>query len=274
MLAACLLAMLLALISQTESLHQTVLLAALIALPLLDRTRFYGLALGAGAGGILTVWAIDIAARTLPAIPNNGAMLMALFSASAIGLIASLMLPLHTSRITAEGLARRAPRPDATLATGWIILLLILLTIPYEPSRLIAGISAAFFALAATRYGVLPQSLETAAQAFVAGTILTLLSPLSFAEGLLAGMLAAFCVVRSEGMAHAIRLDDPARMVGTLVFPALFGLLLPGVLSSSQLAAEITALAAACAITLMISLILWPAVMLLVGLELPGQRKR
>lgn len=285
-LAVCLLAALgmLLLLDGFSALNITLialamLAATVVALPLLDRTRFGGITFAAGTAGIFTVGiTLDIFYTCLPAIARAGVLHAVLITASVLGLAGSMLLPLHPARHTLTHAVRWHPAPRGLLFLGWVVLAFVLagMILLLQPAAftwpapiLIASLVAALVALIATRRARLTDCLIKTGEATTAGIIIAALVSLDTVEALLSGMLAAFFVLRSESIAQALRIDDPSHIIGAVVLPAAVGLLLPGLFGSPMLAPSLVWLGAALALGLALAVIVWPLAMLLFGFALP-----
>lgn len=266
-LGASLLAGILALYVFPDALAQAIVCAGIIALPLLDRVRFHGLVLGSSVAATGIIYANDIAARTLPLIAPSSLLQVSLLSACLVGFAGSVLLPMHPARITAQGLRRIAPRPGLLIVAGWALLCLAL-----QPHTPLVGLMAALATLCLLRFSGDTNPLEQAGQALFAGMLISTNSAMGTSYSALAlGLVACFCVVRAPIMAHNIRLDDPAQLLGAIALPSILGLLLPGLLVTAQLAAQLIALGAAIGSGLVVALIVWPCTMALVGFALPKE---
>ena len=249
------------------------LLAGVIALPLLDRTRFYGLCLGTSVATILLLQGRMLAARTMPLTDTASLDAAMLIGACMVGFAASLLLPMHPMRITTEGIRRVAPHTDnLALPAGWMLLAAGL---AFTALSWMVGLLAAFVVLAITRNKAAYNCSEKAGQALVAGLCIsmTIDGAVNY-EHLALSAAAAFFVLRSEIITHALRLDDPTPLAGTIFIPCLLTLLIPGLYATQQLAPQLTILGAALIGGGVIALLVWPLTMAVVGLARPKELVR
>lgn len=258
--------------------------AFLIAAPLLDRARQGGLLAAALPGGLMTVQGIFAWLQNLlPTLPRSGLLLALIIITGALGLAGSAMLRAHPARLSPAGQPRLHPLAQAWLLAGLALLALTLAGLAWlmEPEAeplaqlplAISSLTAALACLLASQRRH-PHPLRKAGEGLVAGVVLAVLCPPSLAVAVGAGLLAAFLTLRGETIALALRLDDPLHQLGMLLLPAMAGLLLPGLLALSSLAAQLQWLGACLAAAGLLTLLLWPLSMLLFGLAASPRRIR
>lgn len=248
--------------------------AACITAPMVDRARSVGAVLAATIGGIAALVAsmayVDAAA---PLSLFTFAMITALL----IGFAGSALLPMSPLRHTSSGATRYIPSAQMQLFAGWALLAAAILLLADQLSVLrwvpvlVSGLSAALFMLM-TRAQT--DMLQKTGEALVAGVLIALAAKLTPEVALLSGVLAVFCVNRGEAVCQALRLDDPLHMAGALFAPLILGTLLPGVLDMHLLAPACAQLGYALAVAALVSVILWPVVMIFAGLALPTRLAR
>ncbi len=250
------------------------LVAALVAAPLLERARVGGLVVASvGVGLLVTPLFLH---GLLPALPANSgvALLYALLIVATLtGLGGSMQLPLGTERFTATGARRAVAANHTLLAVGWVAMaglcaLLGWTMLPPDAAMrplpvLLSGITASVMQLLTTRAD---DALAKAGEGFAAGVVMTLLSPLPLEYAFVAGVVAGFFVMRGVAITTALRVDDAQNLTGALLVPALLGLLLPALAGVGDLGAAIVWIGASCGIGCALALILWPFVKLTIGL--------
>ena len=253
-------------------------LAFLIAAPLLERSRFLGLAAAALAGSAAIHYAIPLLSPYLPASDTVMMMQVALIVALLIGMVGGMKLPLHPQRHRNDGHAVWHAAPQGLILAGWVLVTAAIAgTVGIATmgrAQVIAALVAALAALAHAQLGHGRDSWQKAGEGLLAGVVITLLVPLAPLAAAAAGLLAGFLVTRSEAIALSLRLDDPHHFLGALLLPAMFGLLLPGIAELALLAGQLKWLGAAIALAAVISLILWPLSMFLLGIALPPRLVR
>lgn len=259
--------------SLTPNLLMLVTLATLgaqiIAAALLDRSRTAGLVSISVIGGVfLTPFLLSTLPHLMPAIPSGGLLLVVLIATSLIGLIGSARLPMHPLR------------PSILLHAAGLGVLALLITclngLHHTPSMAtaISALTAASASLFIARRHRHPAPLSKAMEGLLAGVIITTLCPADLQAGLVAGLVAALCVARGEAITRALVIDDPARLAGTLLLPAIAGLLLPGFVVFDMLAEQLQWLGITLAISLMFALLAWPVTMAIFGLAANPRRVR
>jgi hypothetical protein len=256
--------------------------AMLIAAPLFERARFVGLLLAALSGSAALFTGMgNYLQFNLPSVPPLAMFLLTLVAALAMGLIGGTLLPLHPKRFREDGRMIWHGAPQAMALAGWVCVTLALggtawllepdsIGLPQLGAALVAAFVTLFHAQSAQGEDV----LQKAGEGLAAGLLVTLLAPLSPVAAAALGLAAGFIVARSEALAVALRITDTHHFLGALMFPCLIGLLLPGIQDVTLLAPVLQWLGAALLLALMISLILWPAVMLLFGVALPPRLVR
>lgn len=276
-LAIALLALLAAFYSPGWSPALAVLLALIIAAPLLDRARFFGLVVGALVGmGFIHYCIVSSLPTFLPIVPHTLHVLVGIAGASLLGLIGSACMEIHPARAKL-----RAPvGPIAMRAAGYVLLTLTVVTLAQAAEALqlhslvLAGLTGALLSLLWARYVHHPQPLLRVAQGLLAGVLTALMLPEDQELALTAGALAAVLVAQGESAAHALRLDDPAQVIPTLLLPSLLGVALPGIYSFAVLADHLRWLGAALGLAMLVALALWPALMLTLGLAASSRKVR
>lgn len=251
--------------------------AQIVAAPLLDRTRLIALVAGPLiAGYILTDLILYDLPMPMPSLPREGWFLCTVIAACIVGLAASAWMPVHPARTMVQEQIR-APQfsyvRDAGLlmiAAALVVLALRNAELPLTPVFAVSAITAALWPLLVGRGAA---RIHRAAEGILAGSIIALMSRGSGIEGVAYGILAAVLIQRGELIAAALRLDDPARLVGTLLLPAMAGMLLPLAHDLSFLADALRFLGATLLISGAVSL-LWLVAMATVGLAANPARVR
>lgn len=252
-----------------------------VAAPLLERARFYGLTTAALATGLAIPSLLVLLAGWMPSTLSLSSLLVALIIAVITGLAGSMKLPLQPRRHAATGAAIWHGAPQGIMLIGWVALALALAGVSYLLDGAAIGLSQVAGSLTAALAALLYSQLQhgedgwqKAGEGLVAGLLITLLAPFSAPAGAILGLLAGFFVVRSEAIAHAIRVEDAHHFTGALLFPAMLGLIAPGFVQLSLLAAQLQWLGAAIGVALGMSLLLWPLAMFLLGIALPPRLMR
>lgn len=248
-----------------------ILLAQLIAAPVLDRARFFGLLAGSVLGSFAILYLRgDVFALLLPTMPSHMAVIASIVAASLCGLIGSALLPAHPARAVRAG-QLRLPIFSYARDVGLVLcsIAVMALTTP-SAACAVSAITAALCPLLLRRDAY---RLHRAAEGVLAGTLIALLLPEGHAMAVLYGVAAAVLAARGEHIAGGLRLDDPARITGTVLLPAMAGMLLPFVNDIALLADAIrwlgsTLLAGAGAA------LLWLPIMATVGFAASTRRVR
>lgn len=262
-----------------ESLFLFAGMAQLIAAPLLERTRFLGLVTASLAGSAAILYAVpEMLAPNLPERPALALLPLSMIVAMLVGMIGGMKLPLHPQRHRENGSAVWHSAPQAVMLAGWICVALAMVFLCGPDllgrTQVASALAAALVALFYAQMGHGQDALQKAGEGLVAGLLISLLVPLAPLPASLLGALAGFFVTRSEAMALALRLDDPHHFLGALLVPSILGLLMPGILDLSLMAAALQWLGASFALALAVSLILWPLTMFLLGMQLPARLVR
>lgn len=247
-----------------------VLLAVIIAAPLLDRARLVGLCVVAVAGGLALPPLLSELGAGLKPLSHAGEWLALLVAAALVGLVGSALLPRHPARV---GNVLPAIAQPWIVAGHGVLALLLGLQSAQPDAVLVSGFAAALMVLLWARHHRHPHGLWLAGEALLAGTLAALLAPADTTLALLLGAAAAACVWQGPAIARGLRLDDAAHVLGSVLLPALLGLLLAGALDLAQLALQLRWLAAAL-MAAGLALPLWPAAMLLFGLGASPARVR
>lgn len=254
-----------------------ILLAQIVAASLLDRARLIGLI----GGSVLASFAllslvIDEAPMVLPLVAGEVWLLCALITASLVGLAGSAWLPIHPARAM-RGDQLRAPHFSYVRDAGLLLMAMSFVLVAagnteasLSPSFALSAIVAALCPLLLHRG---PVRLHLAAEGVLAGCIIAILSAGNSMEAVVYGAVAAVLVQRGERIAGSLRLDDPSRLVGTVLLPAMAGLLLPFTHDLSALADALRWLGASLLIAGVVSL-LWLAAKASVGLAAAPARVR
>ena len=256
-----------------------IFLSVLIALPLLDRTRFWGLVTGATLGGFGSAWMMaDLGYRILPRLQDASLLLAACITACVVGLLGSALLSRHGKRYTTEGIRRHTPTAfwQPLLYAGFFSASLLgagaLYSIPLASTHwLLSAVAAAACAVALNRRH--PALLPLVCHAFICGMVVGFSCATLGLWALTLGALAYLLAARAETIAQALLVDDPFHYT-SLILCAGIGLLLPGILSAPLLASLVIWLCVSIGAGLVIAALLWPAMMLLVGLALPPRLLR
>jgi hypothetical protein len=249
--------------------------AQIIAAPLLDRARRAGLLFVSLLGGLgIIQLTLGYLTPLLEPIVRSALLLVTVLAASSMALIGSTALRNH-------------PRRSGTLAQGWMLVGYGLLAIALggigwllEPGAqplaqlpiVVSALVAALVCLLGAQKHRHPAPLRMAGGGLVAGILVALLAPDDLVVGVFSGIAAAFCVVRGERVAQAILLDDPSQLVGTLMLPAMLGLLLPGLLDLAVMADYLQWIGAALLLASALSVLLWPIAMGVFGLAASQRR--
>lgn len=255
-----------------------IVVVQVVAAPLLDRTRLLGLV----GGSMLAMLAImdaliDELPMIMPLLERSTWLLAALIAASLCGLIGSALLPTHPAR-AARG--EKLPLPLFTYPRSFGVLLLAITIgsvdwandeMQIVPTFLVPALTAALYPLL-IRPGA--NRLHAATEGVLAGTIIALLMPQSGPEGVAYGIIAAVLVERGVLIANALRLDDPARLTGTILLPAIAGLLLPYLNNLSTLSDALEWLGAGLLTGIIVALVVWFGVKLTVGFAAAPKRVR
>lgn len=254
-----------------------IMLAQIIAASLLDRARSLGLIIGSvlGSFAILTLL-IDELPMLLPVLPRTAWLLACLIAACMVGLIGSALLPAHPARAMRGG-QLRAPLFTYARDLGLVLFAVALVLWAWgneegalAPSFCISAITASLFPLLRSRnaYG-----LHRAAEGALAGSIIALMLPVGGWVAVIYGIAAAIFVERGEHIAGALRLDDPARLMGMVLLPAMAGLALPFANDLALLADALRWFGATILVGGVVSLG-WFAIMATVGFAAPPARVR
>lgn len=254
-------------------------MAVLVAAPLMERARFYGLLAAALVAAAMIQYAVpEWLAPNLPARPDLALLPLSLIAALLVGMIGGARLPLHPQRHRADGQAVWHEAPQGRMLAGWLCLLaaFVLLCGPETLTRahLAGSLVGGFVALMHAQAGHGRDAMQKAGEGLMAGFLLVLLAPVAPLAASLLGLFAGFFVARSEAIALALRLEDPHHFIGALLMPSMLGLLLPGLTDLSLLAGQIQWLGGTILLAAAISLILWPLTMLLLGVALPPRLVR
>lgn len=250
--------------------------AQVVAASLLDRARRMGLVGGSVlASAALLALIIDEMPMVLPLLAREAWLLCALLAASLVGLAGSALLPFHPARAM-RGDRLRAPSFSYVRDAGLMITAISLVLLAaanaeaLAPTFALSAITAALWPLLLHRGAA---RLHLAAEGVLAGCIIALLSKGSGAEGVAYGVIAAVLVARGDRISSALQLDDPARLMGTVLLPAFAGLLLPFVNDIGLLADALHWLGASLLVAGAVSLI-WLLVKMTVGLAAAPARVR
>lgn len=255
------------------------LAAVLIALPLLERARMPGMLIASLVGAYMLLFAIPTwLVPELPGITTPAMMLVIIAASALVGIIGGLTMPLNPRRREADGRIVWHAAPQAPMLMGWAALTIAIMCIVgfgmFTKGHATAMIVAALVALLHSTHRHGEDGLQKAGEAMLAGLLITLLVPLTPIHALFLGLIAGYLVVRSEAMAHTMQIDDPHHVLGAMLLPSILGLLLPGLVGIPLLADAIEWIGATFGIALLISLILWPFTMLLLGIALPAKLVR
>ncbi|MFM9890887.1 MAG: hypothetical protein ACKVOE_09690 [Rickettsiales bacterium] len=252
----------------------------LIAAPLLGRGRTAGTMISASTGGLAALASAAYALDYFPALIKATLLPATLLVAVLLGFAGSALLPMSPLRHDARGALRNLPNHTGTRLAGWGLLCLALLftarflnpALPLLPV-LACAIASGLLTLFTTRA---ERAMATLGEAFCAGLLLALPAGFTPETAILAGVIAAFVVARSDAITQALHLDDPLRAVGAVLLPLTLGLLMPGLLdfSVAALATQLRLLGFILAAAALISVILWPITMIFVGLALPAPLAR
>ena len=201
---------------------------------------------------------------------------LSIIAASVTALSGSVLLPAHPARYTLSGQLRGIATAQAMSLIGWALLSAAFLALsvllgaaPDFTLVALAGIAAALATLLTTSA---EDALAKSGEAFAAAVLITSCATINVAFAVLLGLIAAFCVNRSEAIAASLKLDDPQHFIGALLLPAIAGLLLPGLFATAQLASQIHWLGIALIAGLVLAALLWPLTLLFTGLALPKRR--
>lgn len=245
------------------------LLAQVVAAPLLDRARLIGLVGGTVLASFALMTAvIDEMPMVLPRLARGLWLLSGITAACLVGLIGSALVPTHPARaVRADKM--RAPQFSHARDAGLLLFAASFVLIAagntddaLSPNFAVAAVTAALWPLL---FGHGRERLHRAAEGVLAACVLAVLSQGDAMQGLAYGVIAAVLVERGDRMAAALRLDDPARLVGTLLLPAMAGMLLPFVNDVGALADALRWLGASLLMGGAVSFI-WLVVMATVGL--------
>lgn len=251
--------------------------AQIIAASLLDRARFFGLLAGSAAGSFLILYVlVDELPMFLPLLPRTTWLLATLVAACLCGLIGSALLPAHPARAVRAG-QLRPPSFSHARDLGLLLFTAALLLLAWGNEERLPSMAFCISAMAAALYPLLvrpdARRLHRAAEGVLAGTIIALMLPGSGWEAVLYGVIAAVLVERGEHIAAVLRLDDPARLTGTVLLPALAGMVLPFAQDISSLADALRWLGATLLTGGVVGLI-WLPVMATVGFAASPRRVR
>ena len=236
--------------------------------PLADRARPASLMLIAPVASYLAFSALFAfnAASTI-------SLMSGIIALSLTALVGSAMLPLHPSRYSPSGQLRTIATSQSRLLIGWVLLaasfLALTVLLGRTPDYVLVILSVIIAALATLLTTRVEDGLAKAGQAIAAASLLTACATINLQIAIMLGLVASLCVNRSEAISASLRVDDPHHFSGTLLLPAIFGLLVPGILDSAQLAAGISWLTLALITGIALSAMVWPVAMLLSGLALP-----
>lgn len=254
-----------------------ILLAQIVAASLLDRARLIGLI----GGSVLISFSllsliIDEMPMLLPLVPRESWLLCSLLAASLVGLTGSALLPAHPARVMRAG-QLRAPQFSYVRDAGLFVMAISFVLVAAGNAEAELSSSFAITAITAALYPLLvnrgPMRLHRAAEGVLAGCIIAILSDGGHEQAVFYGVIAAVMVERGDHIAGALRLDDPARLVGTVLLPSLIGLLLPFADDLAMFADALRWLGATILAAGVVSLI-WLAVMATVGFAAAPARVR
>ena len=255
------------------------LTSVLIASPLLERGRFFGLLLVGSAGSVMGIYMLErLVGWWMPVLPPVALLPLVLMTALVIGLLGGAHLKLHPRRVR-DGLAVWHAAPQGLMLTGWVLLLAGLAGVAQAMDAKAIGMAQIAAVLVGGLASLLTaqasgDGLQKAGEGMVAGLLISLLAPLTPMAGAALGLLAAFCVARGEALALALRLGDAHHFIGALLLPAALGLLMPGMTDMAQLAPQVAWLGAGLGVALFTALLLWPIAMMGFGVALPARLVR
>jgi hypothetical protein len=173
---------------------------------------------------------IDDLPMLMPFLPREGWFLCTVIAACIVGLSGSALMPTHPARAMQHGLVR-APQLSYARDAGLLMFTVTLVVLAAQnaeaPLSLTFAVSAITAALCPLVLGRGPARIHHAAEGVLAGSVLGLMSQGSGIEGIAYGILAAIFIRRGAMIAASLQLDDPARLVGTLLLPGMAGMLLP-----------------------------------------------
>ena len=246
------------------------LAALVVAVPMLDRARLPGAVAGSTciAAGILAGIA-DAAHPLLPLIARGGWIQAALMSACIAGLGGSAWVRRHPSRskLATRMLARGQwlmPLAGHVLLAGALGCLALVLEPATSPHAMVIAVIVA--ALATLLLAPRPFAMQRIGESLVAGTLLSL-SVTQQPHALIAGGSAALAILVGPRLCRALRVDDPARLMGSILIPSLLGLVLPGIVQENDVHAVGIWAGTALACGIAGSVVLWPVVMATLGLR-------
>lgn len=247
------------------------LISALAIAPLMDRARNLSLIIAAPVAGFATM-----AASTYMDASPAAVLLMGVASASLTGLIGSMLVPLHPLRFTATGEPRKSDAAPLITLAGHVLIALalgaLLLSLAPGVGVLALTLGAATAALVSLITSGAEEGIAKAGEAAVAATLLLALCLAAPLGAAMIGVLAAFLVDRGAVITAAMRIDDPQHITGTFLLPALAGLMLPGVMDATAIASQLGLAGAALLSGAVLAALLWPLLMLAIGLAMPRAR--
>lgn len=254
-----------------------IMVAQLIAASLLDRARLPGLLAGSMLGSFAILYVlVDELPMLLPLLPRTMWLLASLSAACLCGLIGSALLPAHPARAIRNG-QLRLPAFSYTRDVGLVLFAAALVLFTAGNEETLPPMAFCISALVAALCPLLlrrdAHRLHRAAEGVLAGTIIALMLPAGGCAAVISGVLAAIFVERGEHIAAALRLDDPARLVGSVLLPAMAAMVLPFVHDFAQLADALRWLGCTVLAGGGISLI-WLPVMATVGFAASSRRVR
>ena len=239
--------------------------------PLADRARPASLMLIAPLAAYATLGALFTFGATASVLLTTSVI-----ATSLAALAGSALLSAHPARYTTSGQLRSIPTSQAASLLGWVMLaasfVALAALLGTAPDLTLVALSTVIAALATLLTTRAEDGLAKAGEAIAAAALLTSCAALNMQLAVMLGLVASFLTNRSEAISLSIRIDDPQHFTGTLLLPAMMGLLLPGMLDTAHLAPQITWLGIALATGLVLSALLWPLTMLLTGLALPKRR--
>lgn len=250
------------------------LASGLAALPLLDRARAGGLVIASIATGVmLTPLYFHGLLPRFPALAGSALLYGILIAASLIGLVGSMQLPLSPQRFTADGLHRSDGVVSPLLPMGWLLFAASMLIIGVLSSPPDQVLSVFLLVLTLLGAALVPfafcrahDGLRKSAEAVAAAAIMFSGAAYGVDGACICIVLASASVLRNEAVSKALRIDDPQNLIGTVLVPALAGLLLPSVIAEADISATLRWGGVSIALGIGTALLLWPLTKLLFGI--------
>ena len=228
-------------------------ITGLVCAPLLDRTRPVPLLITASLVGIfLTPLLMHGLEAKLPVIDGEPLLYTAIITSCLIALGGSKQFPPHPARGEYTINYRR-------MFMGWLTFAVLFglyaTAMKSAIPPLVSAIAAAGLCLVRTRT---QEAWRKVGEGIMAGTLIALLSPYSPEATAAIGVLAGYMVLRGEALTKTLKLDDPHHLTGTLLLPAMVGLMLPCVGKHEMLTGSLLWLGAAILLGLLGTVAVWP----------------